>query len=352
MMLKKLFYQLIHWEEWPYQVKYIPLAPVWLWYCLRARSLWFFTPSNPSLTFGGFEGETKMEMYQQLPRGSYPKTILISPDLSLEEVEELINGNGFTYPFIAKPDIGMMGLMFRKIETREQLEKYHRVIATGYLVQHLVTYPVEVSVFYYRFPGAYTGTITGFVRKDFLEVTGNGKSTLLQLIEGYKRVQFRLAEMKAKHANSLNKIIPKGERYILSPALNLSRGGKLVSLASEKDACLLSVFNRISHQCNGLFYGRFDIKCSSVEELKCGKLFSILEYNGCGAEPHHIYGNGNNLIGAYKIILQHWNVLYNISKLNHERGIPHWKFSEGLSYLRKARRYFRFLKQNDATNEF
>jgi hypothetical protein len=250
-----------------------------------------------------------------------------------------------------KPDIGMMGLMFRKIETREQLEKYHRVIATGYLVQHLVTYPVEVSVFYYRFPARITEQSRALFVKIFWKLPQR-KSTLLQLMQEHKRVQFRLAEMRAKHANALNKIIPEGERYILSPALNLSRGGKLVSLASEKDACLLSVFNRISHQCNGLFYGRFDIKCSSVEELKCGKLFSILEYNGCGAEPHHIYGNGNNLIGAYKIILQHWNVLYNISKLNHERGIPHWKFSEGLSYLRKARRYFRFLKQNDATNEF
>ena len=27
----------------------------------------------------------------------------------------------------------------------------------------------------------------------------------------------------------------------------------------------------------------------SIEDLKNGKNFSILEFNGCGAEPNHIY---------------------------------------------------------------
>ena len=62
----KAWYRLTHWETWYYITKYIPLAPVWLWYCLRARSCWFFTPSNPTLTFGGFEGESKKEMYDQM----------------------------------------------------------------------------------------------------------------------------------------------------------------------------------------------------------------------------------------------------------------------------------------------
>jgi hypothetical protein len=32
-----------------------------------------FTPSNPSLTFGGFEGETKMEMYPAAAQGFLSK---------------------------------------------------------------------------------------------------------------------------------------------------------------------------------------------------------------------------------------------------------------------------------------
>ena len=103
---------------------------------------------------------------------------------------------------------------------------------------------------------------------------------------------------------------PPGEIYILSYALNLSRGGKLVSLAHEKDDRLLKVFDELSHYTKYFYYGRYDIKCSSIEDLKEGKNFSILEYNGSGAEPHHAYGNGNTLWQAHKIFLHHWKILY------------------------------------------
>ena len=81
---------------------------------------------------------------------------------------------------------------------------------SDYIVQELVTYPLEVSVFYYRFPDQQKGTITGFIKKEFLQVTGDGRSTLWELIRKYDRVQFRLDEMKAKHEHSLQDIIPAG----------------------------------------------------------------------------------------------------------------------------------------------
>ena len=73
------FYKLTHWETWHFHAKYIPILPAWLWYCIKSRSLWFFTPSNPTLTFGGMEGETKEEMYEQMPPGTFPRSIYISP---------------------------------------------------------------------------------------------------------------------------------------------------------------------------------------------------------------------------------------------------------------------------------
>ena len=351
MNLIKTFYKITHWETWPYRIKYIPLIPAWLWYCLRSGSWWFFTPSNPSLTFGGFEGEGKKEMYDQLPPGTYPKSIYISPSISFHEVLQLVDVNNFHYPFAVKPDIGTMGFMFRKIDNADQLKKYHSKMPSDYIIQELVTYPLEVSVFYYRFPNEQTGTITGFLKKEFLEVKGDGTSTLLQLIQNYDRVQFRLDEMKSKHAHKLDQVIPKDEIYILSQALNLSRGGKLVSLEHEKDERLLKVFNELSLYTKQFYYGRYDIKCTSVEDLKHGKNFSILEYNGSGAEPHHAYGNGNTLWQAQKIFLHHWKILYQISKYNHEHGIHYWSFKRGWKFLKRARREYNMLKVIDAQTE-
>jgi hypothetical protein len=327
--------------------KYIPIMPVWGWYCLRARSLWFFTPSNPTISFGGFEGETKSEMYKQLPPCTFPKSIYIKPAFPLEEVKAALAESEFQYPFAAKPDAGMMGFMFRTIKNEEELEAYHKKMPVEYIIQTFVDYPVEVSVFYYRMPDKQSGTITGFLRKEFLQVVGDGSSTLLQLIEGYDRVRFRMEEVMAKHANNLQEILPEGKIYFLSYALNLSRGGRLISLEHEKDDRLLKVFDDLSHYTKHFYYGRYDIKCTSIEDLKNGRNFSILEYNGCGAEPHHAYGNGYTLMQAYGIFLHHWKMLYRISTYNHKNGFPRWGFRKGWDYLRKGKANFRLIRKLD-----
>src|SRR5213075_2302853 len=135
--------------------------------------------------------ESKKEMYDQLPSRSYPKTIYILHDLSFEEVKKKVSDAGFAYPFIVKPDVGMKGILFRKIENEDQLEKYHGRIPVEYIVQDLVELPVEVSVFYYRHPAKQKGEVSGFIQKELLEVYGDGKSTLWELILKHPRAKHR-----------------------------------------------------------------------------------------------------------------------------------------------------------------
>jgi len=350
-MVKRALFYISHWENWHWFVKYILIAPAWFWNCLKARSFWFFTPSNPAITFGGFIGETKKEIYNQLPPSTYPRSIYISPSTSFPEVESLVRENHFTFPFAVKPDVGMMGLMFRKIESVEHLHQYHTAMPADYIIQDLVTYPVEVSVFYYRYPHENKGHITGFLKKEPMQVIGDGERTLRELILNYPRAQFRLRELFSKHESKLGVIIPAGEHFYLSFALNLSRGGRLINLEHEKDERLLTLFDALSHYSN-FYYGRYDIKCASIEDLKCGRNFSVLEYNGCGAEPHHVYGNGNNLFKACKILVDHWNILYTISIQNHQPGLPRWSYLDGLRFVRQAKRHFKKLRELDSTFEF
>ena len=341
--LKKFLYKLQHWETWHWLVKYIPMIPFWIGHCIKARSLWFFTASNPTLTFGGYEGESKIEMYRQLPAGTYPKTTLIQASMPTQHIINLVSSQGFSYPLAVKPDVGRMGFMFRRIHSATELIQYHENIQVDYLLQEFVHYPLEVSVFYYRFPNEKHGTITGFVRKEHLSVTGDGVSTLRELIMNYPRVQFRIDEMKSKHATMLQHVIPLGQTYILCQALNLSRGGKLISLEHEKDEKLLAVIDNISRAGN-FYFGRYDIKCENIESLKNGNNFSILEFNGSGAEPHHVYGNGNSLVQAIRILLRHWCILYEISLANHRRGISYWSFAQGLRHMIKVRKHIKLLR--------
>src|SRR5688572_14049964 len=159
--LKKILFRITHWETWHWTVKYIPMIPHWISYCIRSRSLWFFTPSNPNLTFGGFEGENKKEMYSALPLGTYPKSLFIDPLTTFDHVESHFKSNDLRFPCAVKPDVGQMGILFRKINSLSELQRYHQIMQVEYIIQEFVDYPLEVSVFYYRFPHETKGTITG-----------------------------------------------------------------------------------------------------------------------------------------------------------------------------------------------
>ena len=326
---------------------FLPISAVWFWYCLRSWSMWFFSSSNPTITFGGFEGEGKKEMYDQLPPHLVPRTIYIMHDLTYQEVIKKIGEAGFTYPFIVKPDVGMKGMLFRKIESEEQLIRYHERIPVEYIVQDLVELPVEVSVFYYRYPDQQIGRVSGFIHKELLQVKGDGVSTLKELIQQHPRARFRMEEMEHRHGHRFNRVITKDEIFYLSYAGNHNRGAHFTNLHNEIDGDLQNVFDELSHYTDKFFYGRYDIKTTSVEDLKKGKNYLILEFNGCGAEPNHIYDCGMSIWKAYGVILTHWKALYQISRYNHKNGVPYWSFKKGWNYLKQAKEHFRMLEKYD-----
>lgn len=337
-----------NWELWPFWLRYLNITPTWFWYCLRSGSPWFFTPSNPTLTFGGFEGESKREMYEQLPPGSFPKTIYIKPHEHFNEVKSKIEEAGFQFPFIVKPDVGMAGILFRRIEDWVQLEKYHHRMPVDYLVQDLILLPVEYSVFYYRFPDSQQGVITGFLQKEPLHVIGDGQSTIGELITRHPQAKFRLDEMLGWHREKLNDVLADREKKYLSYAANLNRGASFINLQGEIDEELHKVIDELNLYSKTFYYGRYDLKAASLQALKKGD-FLVLEYNGSGAEPNHIYHSGYTLRAAHQEILKHWKILYRISRENYKKGIHYYPLVEGWRFLKKAGKHFALLKKLDTT---
>lgn len=344
--MRRILRAITDWEQWNFFVLYFPLMPVWLWYCLKSRSVWFFSASNPTLTFGGFEGEGKKEMYEQLPADYFPITCYLHPLLSIGTARDVIEQSGLCPPFVVKPDVGMKGILFRRIGSWQEWEQYHRLMPVEYMAQALVDHPLELSIFYYRHPEQPRGVISGCIEKELLQVTGNGRSSLGELVEQHPRASLRMTEMRHRHQSRWHHIVPDGELYYLSYAGNHNRGARFIDRMSAVDDTLLQFFDALSHR-TSFYYGRYDIKCVSIEALKEGRDFSILEFNGCGAEPNHIYDAGLSLWKAYRILLQHWKALYGISACNNQRGHPYWSFQRGWTFLREARAHFARLEQLD-----
>ena len=97
-----------------------------------------------------------------------------------------------------------------------------------------------------------------------------------------------------------------------------------------------NVMDKINLYSKHFYYGRYDIKTTSLEDLKQGTNISILEFNGVGTEPNHIYDIGLSYMQAINIIAQHWKYMFEIGRINYKKGIAYIPFWKGVKMLRAS----------------
>lgn len=286
-------------------------------------------------------GESKFEVLSLVPDTVKPKTILIKLPATREQVLRAIETNGLSFPVIFKPDIGERGWMVRKIKSIADIEQYLSEIKIDFIVQEFVNLPLEYGVFYVRFPSQPQGFVNSITGKEFLSVTGDGSKTLQQLILEKDRAKIQWETLKEVYASQLQDVIPQGKKIELVSIGNHCLGTTFVNcnhLITEK---LSASFDTISKKIDGFYFGRFDLRCASEADLEAGNI-KIMELNGCGAEPAHIYHPGSSLVKGIDTIITHWKNLYRVSKENHKRGVPYLSFAEG------KRIYYSFKKVKSA----
>lgn len=334
--LQLKLHKLLHWEYWPFAVVYYPLFPVWFYYAFKARSLFFFNAANPSIKNGGMAMESKKEIYDLIPAQFIPKTILVGKKESIDSILVKATAAGISFPLIAKPDIGLKAFAVDKIQDRQELVAYQNKLGKNFLVQELINYPNEIGIFYVRFPDENQGKITGIVSKEFLSVTGNGTDTIVQLIKSIPRSYFQLPALLKKYGGYLDTILSPGKEFILVPYGSHTRGAKFTDVSHQMNDRLLKTINDICTQVGGFYFGRLDIRYNTFSELFEGINFSIIEINGAGSEPTHIYDPNHNIFFAWKEIIRHWKYLYQISEMNFKKGHPYLSFKNGRKMLRAS----------------
>ncbi|MEO1013031.1 MAG: D-alanine--D-alanine ligase [Bacteroidota bacterium] len=330
------WHRLTHWEYWPLWAIYYPLFPVWLYLSAKARSFFFFNAVNPSMKNGGMAMESKMEIYENIPRKYIPNTFLVKKGTTLHAVSEQIKKRNIQFPCIAKPDIGMKAFAVEKLYGEEDVQRYLEKTPSDFLVQEFIPYRKEVGIFYVRYPGESKGKITGIVAKDFLTVKGDGRSSLLELIKQDPRSHIQLDALRERLGESELATIPeKGLEHILVPYGSHTRGAKFLDRTHLNNAELEKTLNTICAQIDGFYYGRLDILCSSFDSLSKGKDFKVIEVNGAGSEATHIYDPKHSLFFAWGEIIRHWNHMCNISIINHKKGYPYLSYKAGRTMLRE-----------------
>jgi hypothetical protein len=331
------FIRLRSWEYWPFNLVYLPLFVYYGWLALKARSLFFFSASNPSIETGGLLGESKAGILDLIDDEFKPKTVRVPRSTTIDEVFRLIKTHQLTLPLIGKPDMGERGWLVEKMESQEALINYVQTSPGDFLIQEYVDEPLELGVFYYRMPGQSEGVVSSIVQKEFLSIRGNGHHTVEALIRQNERAILQLAALTQAYGYRFTEIPASGEVIKLVNIGNHCKGTKFLNANHLITPELTRLFDRIGSSIDGFYFGRYDLRCRSVADLYAGRHIKIMELNGAGAEPAHIYQPGFSIWEAYRVLFHHWDMLYQISRENHRRGVPYMGLRDAIRVWKRIR---------------
>ncbi len=326
--------KLTRFEFWPFWVFYFPMLFYGLWLSVKNRSLAYYTAVNPSMQAGGIAGEGKLNMLSKIDAAYIPATILVNAAVDLWTITSILESQRIEFPCIVKPNSSERGIGVEVIGSKPALESYFSSRSGEYLLQELISSPLELGVLYHRFPDGKSG-ITSIVRKEFLTICGDGKHTLEQLIRVSTRARFRLGYLLDKFHFRLREIVPAGEKIVLEPIGNHNRGTTFLNANELISPELVAVFDKIVAPLEGFNYGRFDIKVSSISDLMNGKGIRILEVNGVESEPAHIYDPRTTLFQAYWDVAAHMRLISEIARANKKSGIMALPFSNFIFVVRQ-----------------
>jgi len=327
--------KLFHWEYWSFNMVYVWIYPIFFLLCARARSFFFFAAANPAIRNGGFLNESKKAIYELMPRHLYPRTIYFSLPVNKESVlKDIIKGE-FYFPLIGKPDSGGKGRGVKILKDERDVLQYAEQALVDFHIQQFVPYEKEVGIFYYRFPGQDNGRLSGIVKKEFLSVRGDGFNAIRKLLMKEDRAILQMKSLERIYGNELDTILPDGQKKIMVPYGNHARGAKFLDDSHLIDQQLTTVIDNVCKQVKEFYFGRLDIRYRDWEELKAGKNFCVIEVNGAGSEPTHIYDPRHTLFFAWKEIIRHWIILCRISRLNHKQGHSYLSIKDGLAMFRE-----------------
>ncbi len=338
---QKWWVKLTHWEYWPFDVLYFPVKVYFVWLAIKNRSFFFFTSANPSIDFGGMLGESKSEIFELIPKQFLPKMVLIDP---MDIGRAMSSAQQIGYPLIAKPDIGERGNLVEKINNENELKSYCENCRVPFLLQEFVSYPIELGVFYICDPETGVGRVTSIVQKEFLSVIGDGRSTVRTLLIQMDRANLQLDFEHSRFALVMDQVPLAGEKVTVEGIGNHCRGTIFLNKNNEIDERLHQAIHELSKQIDGFYFGRYDLRCASFEDLRNLKNFKILELNGAGAEPGHIYQPGFPLWKGYASLFWHFSQLSKVSAINRRKGASHWTFRRGMTKLKAIKAYNKLAK--------
>lgn len=313
------------WEFWPSWLYYGPIVVWILWLGVKHRRMTAFTAANPGLEAGGMVGEKKHQALAPLQSNAPDLAatfILIAPGTTQSRI---LAADAFAQmhqlPIVLKPDVGQRGRGVYIARSREDIASYLGTFEGAVIAQRYV-HGEEFGVFVARHPGQFNASVLSVVHKTFPTVTGNGISTLRDLILHDARARLISALMFERWAAQLADVPALGEVVTLVEIGAHCRGSLFLDGSEYLTDALVATLTRLMDAVPGYAFGRIDLRVSNLADFQQGIGLQVLELNGVSAESAHIYHPGTPLLDGYRAMFRQWETAFSIGAAYARAGVP------------------------------
>jgi hypothetical protein len=309
-------------EFWPGWLFYAPVVAFWIAKSIRYGSVTLPALANPKIDAGGICGESKNDIFAlagPTARAWIAPYAAVTTsghndgnDLAIAQAA--MARENLAYPVVAKPDMSCNGVGVRVIRNDADLAAYLRAFprATRLQLQALVELPGEAGIFYIRHPNEPAGRITSVTLKFPPTVIGDGQTTIRQLIARDPRLAAVSRLLLPKLGPKAAQIPPPGEEIRLVFVGNHCRGSTFKNGIDIVTPALTNRIDDIVKDVKDVYFSRIDLRYASIEDLRAGENFKIIEFNGSGSEATHIWDPAMTMLEAYKTQFFHYGESFRI----------------------------------------
>jgi len=369
-----------HHEFWPAWVFYLPLVPYLVYLAARYRSATVWTLADPCMPDGGVVGEAKSTLMDTIQHPAMLPHVLIPADADVLQrvarVQRVIaDDDRFSYPVILKPDAAQRGVGVAKIKREDELQHYFDQNLGDAQLQRYHPGPYEAGIFYIRPPeaspkaveqktsrrgaearsntkpcalcasaplrehapseSAYICAICGnttaggyifsITDKTFPVVTGDGVSTLEELIWAHPRYRCQQDTFHARFADDLQRVLAEGETRRLAEAGNHAQGTMFTDGQHLITPQLTAAIDALCRQVpGGYYFGRIDIRYADLDDFRLWRgecPGAVIELNGVTSESTNIYDPGWSFFRAQRVLREQWALCFAIGAANRRQGM-------------------------------
>lgn len=314
------------WEYVSPWIIYGPLVIFWIAMGMRYRDFAIATLANPHIPTGGLCGESKSGILSQFPISESiwvaPWQVFTTGKDSVRRAADAMEQLDLSFPVVLKPDIGCKGAGVRLIRTQERLIETLALYPDNIpiMIQHFIPYEGEAGIFYSRLPTESVGRILSMTFKSSPFVVGNGVSTLHDLVLDHPRAGTVPHLYLPRLAGRLAEIPSRGEVVPLVFTGNHSKGSLFHDATHLITPALTKRIDTILRGLPDFHHGRVDVRFASVKALRKGRQFQIIEVNGIGSEPIHMWAPGTTLASIWRMQFRFYGRAFRIGALMRQRG--------------------------------